>query len=311
MHDVRDHGIRAVVAAAIAIVGDGPGVPDRRRRRARPRVRPGHRHPRAGRDDSGRPAAGVPRAADRLPAGRRRRGRGDPHGRGFGRRHGAGRRADRARDRSPGSRCAAGRVDAVYAAVLHEYGEAPRYEDSYEPSPEPGQVVVDVGAAALHHLDLFKASGNFYLEQPLPSVMGTRRRRRHRRPPRLLRRRRAPRLAGGARRRRGGGSVRRPRRARRPERRGDRQHWARRLAGALLARGSAARRDGRVLGATGQVGTVAVQAAKLLGAGRVIAVARAGERLDRMSERGADAVVDSRATTSPSASARPRAATST
>jgi NADPH:quinone reductase-like Zn-dependent oxidoreductase len=47
-----------------------------------------------------------------------------------------------------------------------------------------------------------------------------------------------------------------------------------------------------VLGATGQVGSVAVQAAKLLGAGRVIAVSRAGERLDRMLERGADAVVD-------------------
>ena len=47
-----------------------------------------------------------------------------------------------------------------------------------------------------------------------------------------------------------------------------------------------------MLGATGQVGSVAVQAAKLLGAGRVIAAARGGERLDRMRERGADAVVD-------------------
>ena len=46
-----------------------------------------------------------------------------------------------------------------------------------------------------------------------------------------------------------------------------------------------------VLGATGQVGSVAVQAAKPLGAGRVIAVARAGERLDALRERGADEVV--------------------
>jgi NADPH:quinone reductase-like Zn-dependent oxidoreductase len=61
----------------------------------------------------------------------------------------------------------------VYAAVLHEYNEAPRYEEVADPSPEAGQVVVEVGAAALHHLDLFKASGNFYLEQPLPSVVGT------------------------------------------------------------------------------------------------------------------------------------------
>ena len=46
-----------------------------------------------------------------------------------------------------------------------------------------------------------------------------------------------------------------------------------------------------MLGATGQVGSVAVQAAKLLGAGRVVAAARGGERLERLRERGADALV--------------------
>jgi NADPH:quinone reductase-like Zn-dependent oxidoreductase len=46
-----------------------------------------------------------------------------------------------------------------------------------------------------------------------------------------------------------------------------------------------------VLGAGGAVGTVAVQAAKLLGAGRVVAAGRAGARLERALERGADAVV--------------------
>ena len=76
------------------------------------------------------------------------------------------------RGRGEGIDCA-----AVYAAVLHEYNEAPRYEEVADPSPEAGQVVVEVGAAALHHLDLLKASGNFYLEQPLPSVVGHRRRR--------------------------------------------------------------------------------------------------------------------------------------
>src|SRR3954453_1988975 len=60
----------------------------------------------------------------------------------------------------------------MYAAVLHEYNDAPRYEEVGDPSPETGQVVVEVGAAALHHLDLFKASGNFYLEQPLPAGVG-------------------------------------------------------------------------------------------------------------------------------------------
>jgi NADPH2:quinone reductase len=46
-----------------------------------------------------------------------------------------------------------------------------------------------------------------------------------------------------------------------------------------------------VLGATGTVGLVAVQAAKLLGAGRVVAVGRNPERLRRAAELGADATV--------------------
>jgi NADPH2:quinone reductase len=46
-----------------------------------------------------------------------------------------------------------------------------------------------------------------------------------------------------------------------------------------------------VLGATGAVGSLAVQAAKLLGAGRVVAAALPDERLSRQLERGADAIV--------------------
>jgi NADPH:quinone reductase len=46
-----------------------------------------------------------------------------------------------------------------------------------------------------------------------------------------------------------------------------------------------------VLGATGKVGLVAVQVAKLLGAGRVIAVGRDPARLERVLSVGADAVV--------------------
>jgi NADPH2:quinone reductase len=46
-----------------------------------------------------------------------------------------------------------------------------------------------------------------------------------------------------------------------------------------------------VLGASGTVGQVAVQAARLLGAGRVVAVARDRESLDRSRELGADDVV--------------------
>ncbi|MCW3049939.1 MAG: alcohol dehydrogenase [Solirubrobacterales bacterium] len=46
-----------------------------------------------------------------------------------------------------------------------------------------------------------------------------------------------------------------------------------------------------VLGATGVVGQIAVQAAKLLGAGRVVAAGRHRPTLERLQERGADAIV--------------------
>jgi NADPH:quinone reductase len=46
-----------------------------------------------------------------------------------------------------------------------------------------------------------------------------------------------------------------------------------------------------VLGATGTVGSVAVQAARLLGAGRIVAAGRDAERLERAHRLGADAVV--------------------
>jgi NADPH2:quinone reductase len=46
-----------------------------------------------------------------------------------------------------------------------------------------------------------------------------------------------------------------------------------------------------VLGASGVVGQIGVQAAKLLGAGRVVAAARARDVLERLLERGADEIV--------------------
>jgi NADPH:quinone reductase-like Zn-dependent oxidoreductase len=64
---------------------------------------------------------------------------------------------------------------------------------------------------------------------------------------------------------------------------------------ALLAVERAAPAGGErvlVLGATGAVGQVAVQLAKLLGAGRVVGAGRNAERLERVRELGADAVVE-------------------
>ena len=47
-----------------------------------------------------------------------------------------------------------------------------------------------------------------------------------------------------------------------------------------------------VLGASGVLGMIAVQAARLLGAGRVVAAARDKERLERVKQLGADSTVD-------------------
>lgn len=66
------------------------------------------------------------------------------------------------------------------------------------------------------------------------------------------------------------------------------------LAGWLALEWSAKLRSGEtvlVLGASGTVGQVAVQAAKILGAGRVVAAGRNREALDRAAELGADATV--------------------
>lgn len=67
------------------------------------------------------------------------------------------------------------------------------------------------------------------------------------------------------------------------------------LAGWLSVAWRAALRPGErvlVLGATGAVGQIAVQAAKLLGAGTVVAAARNREALERIRDLGADAIVE-------------------
>jgi NADPH:quinone reductase-like Zn-dependent oxidoreductase len=181
------------------------------------------------------------------------------------------------------------------AAVLHEYGTPPRFGEFSDPQPQPGSVVVDVLAAALHHLDLHKATGSFYTgPPPLPSVVGTDG---------------VGRLADGSRAYFDGtaapyGSM--AQRALVPEDTlvqisGDVDDAVAAAlgntgVGAWLALAWRSRlQPGEtvlVLGATGALGSVAVQAAKLLGAGRVIAAARAGERLSRLRERGADAIVE-------------------
>ncbi|HYZ28500.1 MAG TPA: zinc-binding dehydrogenase [Thermoleophilaceae bacterium] len=177
------------------------------------------------------------------------------------------------------------------AAVLRQYGAPPEYGEFEDPDVPDGHLIVDVEAAGVHHLDLLKASGTYYAgAPPLPSVVG------------------------------GDGVGRLPdgRRVFFDSVLAPYGSMAERtvvpqdsvfeiadgvdsaLAAALgntgivawlalewrarLERGETV----AVLGATGAVGSAAVQIARELGAGRVVAADRAGERLAGL---GADAVV--------------------
>jgi NADPH:quinone reductase-like Zn-dependent oxidoreductase len=183
------------------------------------------------------------------------------------------------------------------AAVLHEHGATPRFGDFPDPRPEPGSMVVETAAAALHHVDLHKATGTFYLgPPPLPSVVGTNG---------------VGRLEDGRRVYFDAtvapyGSVAERALAAAdalfdvPDGLDDVRAAAlgsTGLGGWLAVAWRARLQPGEtvlVLGATGAVGNVAVQAAKLLGAGRVVAAARPSDRLARLLERGADATVELR-----------------
>jgi NADPH:quinone reductase-like Zn-dependent oxidoreductase len=181
----------------------------------------------------------------------------------------------------------------VNAAVLHEYGVAPTYGPFEDPEAAPGAVVVDVAAAGLHHLDLLKATGSFYMGPPqLPSAVGTD----------------------------GVGRLEDGRRVYFDETVAPFGSMAERALardaalfdvdegiddvtaaalgntglGAWLAvteRSGLERGDTVLVLGCGAFGTLAVQIARLHGAGRIVAADRGGERLERLRERGADAVV--------------------
>jgi NADPH:quinone reductase-like Zn-dependent oxidoreductase len=183
----------------------------------------------------------------------------------------------------------------VRAAVLHEHGEPPQAGEFEDPVEGDGHVVAEVAAAGLNHLDLLKASGGFYTgPPPLPSVVGSDG---------------VARLADG--RRVFFDTTAAPHGAIAERTLVHEDHLldvaegapddvAAALGNSGLAAWTALEWRARlepgetvlVLGATGAMGNVAVQAAKQLGAGRVVAAARAGERLERMRERGADELVE-------------------
>ncbi|MBB3674456.1 quinone oxidoreductase family protein [Modestobacter versicolor] len=178
------------------------------------------------------------------------------------------------------------------AAVLPEPG-TPVFTSFDEPAAGPGQVVVDVRVAGVNPVDVATAAGAFVTRPPFPSVAG----------------------------REGVGTVEGRRvyfngcvapfgaMAQRtvvpadslldvPEQLEDGLAVAMGIAGLaawLPLQWRARLQPGEtvlVLGASGVLGQIAVQAAKVLGAGRVVAAARDAGSLQRLADLGADATVD-------------------
>ncbi len=179
----------------------------------------------------------------------------------------------------------------MLAAVLHSLGKPPRFEQFPEAAPGEGEVVVHVRAAALKPVDKAMASGSHYASpRELPAVCGTDGLGRLEDGTRVL--------FAGARRPYGAMAERtvvpRGRCFPVPENVDDL------TAAALFNPGGSAwitlnwrakvvpGETVLILGATGVTGKLAVQMAKLLGAGRVIAAGRNEQVLSTLSGFGAD-----------------------
>ena len=178
------------------------------------------------------------------------------------------------------------------AAVLHKHGATPRADEFDDPREQSGCVLVDVAAAGLHHLDLHKASGSYYTgPPPLPSVVGTDGVGRLQDGTRVYFDESVPPYGSMAER------TLVPRDALLEVADGVDDAVAAALGntglgGWLALEWRSGLQPGEtvlVLGASGAVGSIAVQAARLLGAGRVVAADRPSPRLHEL---GADAVVE-------------------
>ena len=195
-------------------------------------------------------------------------------------------------------------AEEMPAAVIHTHGAPPEHRLWPVPRRGPGQALVRVTAAPISPLDLLCASGTSYFGPPaLPTSQGRRASARWKQPapsrpasacgsPVL------PACSLGMAAWRGSASSKR-----RPRLRFltmSRTSWSPRSGLSAIAAWMALTWRGQlrpgeqvlVLGAGGAVGQVAVQAARLLGAGRVIAASRTEVGRARALAHGADAAVD-------------------
>jgi NADPH2:quinone reductase len=182
----------------------------------------------------------------------------------------------------------------MHAAVLHTLGKPPRFEDFPEPTPGEGEVVIRVSAASLKPVDKQLASGQHYASpRKLPIVCGSDGVGRLEDGTRVF--------FGGPRRPHGAMAertvVRRAQCFAVPEGLDDAtaaaipnpavSAWLSLKHIAKLASGETV----LILGATGVTGRLAVQIAKILGAGRVVAAGRNERVLGTLRELGADATI--------------------
>ena len=61
------------------------------------------------------------------------------------------------------------------ATIFHEHGgpEVLKYEDLPAPSPKDNEILVEVKAVALNHLDLFVRSGIPGMKLEMPHILGS------------------------------------------------------------------------------------------------------------------------------------------
>ena len=184
------------------------------------------------------------------------------------------------------------------AAVLHNFGETPRFEDFPDPTPGDGQILVNVKAVALENVDKVMADGSHYASRQFLSTL-----------PAIVGFDGIGRLDDG--RLVGFGGVKAPYGAMAektvipedyhvPVPEGVDAVTAAALPASALTslfplKWGAKLQEGETVlinGAMGVSGRLAVQIAKLLGAGRVIGTGRNPHSMKKIKEFGAEAVID-------------------
>jgi len=184
------------------------------------------------------------------------------------------------------------------AAVLHQFGETPRFEDFPDPVPAEGQILIYVKAVALENIDKMMAAGTHFASQQflskLPAIVGFD----------GIGMLEDGRLVGfGGLQAPYGAMAEKtviPEAYQVPIPEGVDAVTASALPASALTSlfplkwGAKLQAGETVLinGATGVSGKLAVQIARLLGAGRVVGTGRNPESLERIQQLGADAVID-------------------